>query len=347
MGASQTKPFQKLGIQPIKNLQKEPECPHVGKYNFYLIRHGYSCANFRKPIIQQTAPRGQESLQRLQQVGLMPDPHLSNWGIGSCFFLKNDYLNLFNGKQIDNLFCTTLLRTWETAYLLFGSQNMKNFSIAPFIKENAIGQSNNPLIYANQKQRMDEFVNYISNISQLNQQFNYSLPRYGLKKTVQYPSIYNESSLEDFFNWYITNSSSLERSCVQDNEKNIIVVTHSHLIDDWIKTKTKNNLFDFYKNNGYCVKVSLDYSDSAKPGFLSNKTKYNNVSSIEIVCQGFPEPTSDQIKTIDLATSKLCKNPNNKSISNVDWQKSIEEELKILEMVNQSLPNRQQIIKIL
>ena len=135
------------------------------EYTFYFIRHAFSCANLSKKKKYKNSPSyslGRKIKYTYYQ--LKKDPHLANWGILSAAKLRKDYTELIENKRVDNLFCSPLIRTWETAYLLFGSEYISKFKIGPFIKEGGIGRSNNSYIYNKNKERFYDFIKYSTEV---------------------------------------------------------------------------------------------------------------------------------------------------------------------------------------
>ncbi len=103
------------------------------------IRHGESCSNLISPIFSQYFPNIGTNKEIVKHV---ENTHLSNFGISHIHSLKekSDFYRDFNP---DLIVCSQLIRTIETAYLLFydklksSNKNslLSKFFISPFISE--------------------------------------------------------------------------------------------------------------------------------------------------------------------------------------------------------------------
>lgn len=97
--------------------------------NLYLIRHGYSCANYKKDIAKTFLEKLKFFLTKPQ------DPHLSDKGI-------NDLLNYnINIPKPDLIFSSYLVRAMQTASYLFPKRRIR---VAPHIGEIGYGRDNTP-----------------------------------------------------------------------------------------------------------------------------------------------------------------------------------------------------------
>jgi broad specificity phosphatase PhoE len=85
---------------------------------FIFTRHGYSCANLLK---------SQKSYQQFTD----PDPSLTIYGIVSILKTIPEKPEGFQGK----VFVSSLIRTWQTAILEYGSYGPLTIIVSPYIKE--------------------------------------------------------------------------------------------------------------------------------------------------------------------------------------------------------------------
>lgn len=102
------------------------------------IRHGESCSNLISPIFGQYFP----NINNKEIISHIENTHLSNFGISHIHSLKQQspFYESFNP---DLIVCSQLIRTIETAYLLFydklksGNRNslLSKFFISPFLSE--------------------------------------------------------------------------------------------------------------------------------------------------------------------------------------------------------------------
>ena len=319
-----------LKLNTIKKIKLGAPC----KYNFYFIRHGFSCSNIQTTKIKdEVKSKIKQKYQMLKEIGkysLNEDSHLTNWGIFSCNLLRKDYYNLFKDIKIDNLFISPLIRTWETAYLLFGASNINHFTIAPHIKED------NPLKYLPmenytvQKERFKEFieyVNYCDKLIDLNYNFKYNYPKYTIQEE-NYPMEYLNNSIDKFMKYYM---KKYDKNTDFIKEKNVVVVCHSQLLENWLEKHEFNynknipeklkNRFNFLKdNNAYCIKITIDRS--SKEDFYT-----------EIINPGFPYPNKKELKDINIVTSYLCRVGDEEIISRSEFDRMLKYEYDIVKKI--------------
>jgi hypothetical protein len=128
---------------------------------YTFIRHGYSCANLFK---------SQKSYQQITD----PDPSLTTYGILTHLKTIPPKPENFNGK----VFVSSLIRTWQTAILEYGSYSEPlTIIISPYIKEkhyqskvdvfnvlSSLDVSNIPLPLDQQIQKMKKFMSMLNSI---------------------------------------------------------------------------------------------------------------------------------------------------------------------------------------
>lgn len=296
------------------------------EYTFYFIRHAFSCANLSKKKATSSSPFSLARKIKYTYYQLLKDPHLANWGILSAAKLRKDYTELIETKRIDNFFCSPLIRTWETAYLLFGSEYIKKFKIAPYVKENAMGPANNAYPYIKNKERFYDFIKYSTEVNMalkiiknevkplktryskifdkyelpINNKF--VLPEYDGDEKKKYRGIYDKSDLNDFICWYINNFKKNTR---------VICVTHSHSIRNLLKKlipkRFKNNIdnknsFNIKKHNAYCYEVKFKIITNKSNDNLSEK-----LVSIQLYNKGVFIPEKQQTDGLRFACNGLCE----------------------------------------
>jgi broad specificity phosphatase PhoE len=121
---------------------------------FIFTRHGYSCANLLK---------SQKSYQQFTD----PDPSLTIYGIVSILKTIQDKPPEFNGK----VFVSSLIRTWQTAILEYGSYGPLTIIVSPFIKEkhsHSFDVANFPLPRNEQIAKMKLFLGVLNGIDHVN-----------------------------------------------------------------------------------------------------------------------------------------------------------------------------------
>jgi len=260
------------------------------KLTFYVIRHGYSCANMqqhKKYYISQTTVK---------------DPHLSKWGIIGSLIEGHRLKRILKNVHIDESFCSPLIRTWETAICMI-PPICKNHDIfiAPYMKEKSSTITTLDNVYnsydKNQKKLID-FNNFLKKIDNENPH-NLFDSKYLNKLKIHKLEDYSkdnkysvEGSLEKFIKWYIEDYMHNDIR----NSKNILVFTHSGLIKSFIK-KHKKDLIEtgiFKSNNNYCISIEI---------MVNHPTKYY----IKVVTKGFPKPSKEEIKLLTPLCTPLCK----------------------------------------
>lgn len=331
----QRKDINKLRNNTLKKIKLGAPC----KYNFYIIRHGFSCSNFETTkIVDENPSKIKQKYLIMKEIGLKSlneDSHLSNWGILSCNLLRKEYVEYFKDKHIDNLFVSPLIRTWETAYLLFGSNNINRFNIAKNIKEE------NPLKYLpldpfdKQIDKFRDFIEYVNYLKKiLNLKYNYN-ENYPIKPSKNiYNKVFLNNSLDKFIKEYIKENDKKNNF---SSENNAIVVCHSQLIEDFMdkyKFNYNSNMLRNFKkrnnfvkdNNAYCIKITIDRS--------INKPLEECINA-EIVNQGFPFPNQKELRELNLEVSDLCVSNQTKLLTRNSVDNKIQKEYeKILEINN-------------
>lgn len=102
------------------------------------IRHGESCSNLISPILSEYS----EFINKKKVIRHIKNSHLSNFGISHIHSIK-EKSDFYQDLNPDLIVCSQLIRTIETAYLLFydklrsGNRNslLSKFFISPFISE--------------------------------------------------------------------------------------------------------------------------------------------------------------------------------------------------------------------
>jgi len=118
---------------------------------FIFTRHGYSCANLLK---------SQKSYQQFTD----PDPSLTIYGIVSILKTIPEKPEGFHGK----VFVSSLIRTWQTAILEYGSYGPLTIIVSPYIKEkhsHSLDVANFPLPRNEQIAKMKLFLGVLKGIN--------------------------------------------------------------------------------------------------------------------------------------------------------------------------------------
>ena len=149
------KPIVKLNThlnnkQPNIN-KNNKNCQIHSKFVFHFIRHAESCSNQRQTI--------NNSLRKKMNSGSDIEPFISDKGILDCNDSKKIYKGYLTNK-ISNYFCSCLQRAWDSAYVLFGKENIEKFMVGPYLKEDRTSPSNLPVLYNENVWRFNFFKEY-------------------------------------------------------------------------------------------------------------------------------------------------------------------------------------------
>ena len=302
------------------------------KFVFYFIRHAESCSNQ-----QQTKSERYFSKLKEFNSGSEIEPFISDKGILDCNQKKSIYTDefkknisnyfcsclqrawnsgylLFGKDYIEKFMIGPYLRedadSPSNLPVLY-NENVWRFN---FFKEYAnkliehVGAlKNSPNSSANQSQpnsANQSQPNSASqpqpnsvNSSQKNRQNSRKCPRYSGDGSALYPPIYYESDLDKFILWYIENFKLLNKCNNSNKEIKVVVVCHSHIIQEFVKKrmsvdkfneelKNKNinnitNYEDYFKKYfNYCISVNVEYntSQNTKKEIINKYNKNYNKS---------------------------------------------------------------------
>lgn len=320
-----------------QNINNNKNCAVHSNFVFHFIRHADSCS----AEYQRQATGYFKTFKKLinkQKSGFEIEPFISDQGIQDCTKSKTKYDELFKNFKISNYFCSCLQRTWDTAFLLFGEENIKKFMVAPYLREDTTSPSNFPVSYNENVYRFNFFKEYVKKLnnpsnqqSNKNRQNSNNCPRYSGDGSVLYPPIYYESDLDKFILWYIENFKLLNRCNNKTNKTNkdihVVVVCHSHIIQEFVKKRMSFQKFKdddkikdiveirdfesyFKKYFNYCIDVEIDYnvSQNTKPEVVN---KYNeNYNKSFALYEGSKNSNSLQTnnKTKNITSQQLMKN---------------------------------------
>ena len=249
--ASLTTPYEFEVVQNVKPNAKVP----ITEFNFYYIRHAKSCAN------EQTGLSG--ALKKLN----LDDPFISNDGIFATLSKRAEYEKFFGKRNIHHYFCTPLGRTMFTAKMLFPNQ-ISNFQIAPHLREDESGYTNNPYPYDTTMKRCGFVSEYVNVLTDGAVKIGDGVPGYALmhKAFTNYGSDFvDQNGIELFMQWYIKNENILGRTNSQI--RNVVVVCHSDILKTFCKAHLDESQLAargmgggdaFFKHtNNYCIQVQV------------------------------------------------------------------------------------------
>ena len=138
------------------------------KTDIYWTRHLFSCANSLANI---------GKINRVIYRSITSNPHISNVGLihGEKIMKQNNY---FSNNKIDLIICSQLLRTIETASIMFSDyySNKLPIIVAPFINEESsigdITKENIPEDYKTTFQKYSQYIDYQNKNKKYIMQFN-------------------------------------------------------------------------------------------------------------------------------------------------------------------------------
>jgi broad specificity phosphatase PhoE len=129
---------------------------------YYFTRHAFSCANLEKKL--GTTRRITSFFNKEY------DPSLTRYGIITTLlqnFVVTDEPALSEFKSKGIVYVSPLIRTWQTAILIYGSIECDvplKLIISPFIKETGSTNDNMPLPIEKQLDKMNSFLQYLDNL---------------------------------------------------------------------------------------------------------------------------------------------------------------------------------------
>lgn len=137
-----------------------------GTVRVFLFRNAYSCGNYKKEV---------GGVSRLIKT-LRHDPALTMYGVLQTLLQNTDDVPLdpaiIDGRTVYPIYVSCLMRSWQTAILLFGhrvpageSRNLL-LKITPFIKESGAGMDNSPSSF---EEQLDDITNFIAVLRGLSQ----------------------------------------------------------------------------------------------------------------------------------------------------------------------------------
>ena len=212
--------------------------------NLYFIRHEHSCANQLEKILGEKFkykigfPGIKKGLYQNKRGEYAPDPHLSYFGVKHGLCLSSSVKTLFDNKRI-NIYCSQLIRTAETAIVLFSYKSSITLHIIPYISEKrtwtGTNRDNEPTNMKNYLIKVNKFFKKFKKkskckLSSISAIFydtsyikfdNHKLPfeRYSNKKELQFITKPNKKKFIKLFTYTFNNKS----------EQNIII-THSKFL---------------------------------------------------------------------------------------------------------------------
>uniref|UniRef100_A0A6C0HWW6 Uncharacterized protein n=1 Tax=viral metagenome TaxID=1070528 RepID=A0A6C0HWW6_9ZZZZ len=148
----------------LKQTRRGGAVPELKTPNTYIIqRHGFSCANLQKAK-DKKKNRGvwHAKLTNPSLHARVEDPSLTSYGIYSLL-RKEEIPTGFTGT----VYGSSLLRTWQTAILIYGKFGPLKIIVSPYIKEKhgfALDLSNMPLPFEQQMAYMEQFMQFLKGI---------------------------------------------------------------------------------------------------------------------------------------------------------------------------------------
>jgi broad specificity phosphatase PhoE len=229
------------------------------KFEFFFVRHGFSCANFVK----------EHSTFNPIQHTFYPDPELTVSGVGRSETLGPSLLNAIHKKwpQHDwTIGASVLLRAQETAFLMVAKQFKEKIYVMPYVNESPPFSflqtlDNKPLLPNDQKNILaNKYEDVLIN----------DTDAYEVSVESKY-----KPSFEKFIGWAKKNLDYFGEN--DDGIYRAVVFTHSKFIQDliketnlpqgWVKgQKIRNNEAVFFSvddNNNIKMKEYFNYGGNA------------------------------------------------------------------------------------
>lgn len=217
----------------------------VSRNHLYFIRHEHSCANQIEKILGEKFkykigfPGIRKGFYQNKRGEYAPDPHLSYFGVKHGLHLSRSVKELFETDRI-NIYCSQLIRTAETAIVLFSHRSAITLHIIPYISEQRTftGQNkdNEPTNMKNYLIKVNKFFKKfkkkskcrLSSISTIfydtdyNKYDNYKVPfeRYSNRKQLEFITKPNKNKFIKLFT----------KVFLKNNTKKNIIITHSKFL---------------------------------------------------------------------------------------------------------------------
>jgi broad specificity phosphatase PhoE len=312
--------------------------------NIYWVRHGFSCANLQKYkgiLLKQKNPNltdlGCYGLlaQQLNLTNTSPNLSTSNnipssLPIVQAAGANNDVheLQILKDKlannQIDLFGASQLIRAIQTQAILFAPFNNGNeIQVLPYISEKGFGKDNEPENQEITKKKFDTSVTYFKSKKYMNQNKMYDL-KYDYSKNI------TKTDLDKFFDETLPNIitnlkvTNLKVTNLNNNEFNLIIVSHQNFIKDIIK---KYNLIDkqqqlFDENN---TKIPNQSILLQKLKISNNDYKQNNIQQEKLILlspSNFNVPMPYLVPKLYSSINSLFNRSNIKKIKYPNNQKN-------------------------
>lgn len=194
----------------------------------YLTRHAYSCSNYNADLNKKIKAHRKR------------DPSITMWGVYSSLILSEKEPFHLTKSEI-GIYVSCLIRTWQTAILLYNKCNQINLIVSPFSKEeNSIGFINEDNKPNNVEIQCVYFLYFLNNVRQYIQ----------CKKIIVF--IAGEGTIEFILDGEWKLKSNMDT--LYDYKLKTVKPTKSHLKTlrtciNYIPQKIKPGQFDEYKHH--------------------------------------------------------------------------------------------------
>jgi hypothetical protein len=264
----------------------------------YFIRHEHSCANqlekvcgkdfkYKLGIRGKLMGRGFYQNKRGQYA---PDPHLSYFGVQHGLYLNKNYFSQANSvcHNVEDFFCSQLVRTAETALVLFSHLSNINLHIIPFISEKrrvikglppGLNKDNQPTNIHDYSMKLKVFLKEFRKNEHINLQM-VNLRFYDSEYNLKHHKLIN-----DDINWKIIDGNfifetephlgtfkmlfpGLSQNVKAINPKinRTVIITHSKFLES-IDDNYSQQVFN--KNNGETLLYNMTADTNGKAKFLN------------------------------------------------------------------------------
>ena len=149
-----------------------------------------------------------------------------------------------------NVYVSPLIRTWETAYLMYPKAT--NIKVAPYLREFSDkipgkkpqkshfldGASDTPFLFDKNKKRFEEFKNYVTHLK--DNKYYEKLNNIEFKNIIiepyepydeNNPRYFAQGSIENFIKWYLKNIQDKN----SNDEEKILVFCHKNLLKNLLR----------------------------------------------------------------------------------------------------------------
>lgn len=300
----------------------------------YIIqRHGFSCANLQK-VKDKKQNKGvwHAKVTNPSLHGRVEDPSLTAYGIYSLL-REEDRPKGFTGT----VYGSSLLRTWQTALLVYGKFGPLKIIVSPYIKEKHgfVGDlSNMPLPFEQQMAQMEQFMQFLKGIDHdiareiISHEhiIEYNDIGYPLPKQVQNPN--SQSDYLESFKANVNTEPNSDEEIIQRKAYIPVITVIPEpsfreyygaegfvYFDRWVSKRTQATTIFVVSHSKWMQKVIEKYCGTVETNIFDENawklkitpSKYKTGAGVDFeIIPGVPKPTYEELDHMDRAQEPTC-----------------------------------------